>query len=92
MRGDADALFILPKEMKSEHAGSLMCGGATVWGTLAQYILKATDHGEVIGGGLGHLAIQFASKMGCEVIAFSGTDLKKHWHLGLRNWQRGLRI
>ena len=75
---DADALFILPKEMKSEHAGPLMCGGATVWGALAQYNLKATDRVGVIGiGGLGHLAVQFASKMGCEVIAFSGTESKK---------------
>jgi D-arabinose 1-dehydrogenase-like Zn-dependent alcohol dehydrogenase len=75
---DADALFILPKEMKSEHAGPLMCGGATVWGALSQYNLKATDRVGVIGiGGLGHLAIQFASKMGCEVIAFSGTESKK---------------
>ncbi len=32
----------------------------------------------VIGiGGLGHLAIQFASKMGAEVIAFSSTNSKK---------------
>jgi D-arabinose 1-dehydrogenase-like Zn-dependent alcohol dehydrogenase len=28
-------------------------------------------------GGLGHLAIQFASKMGCDVIVFSGTESKK---------------
>jgi D-arabinose 1-dehydrogenase-like Zn-dependent alcohol dehydrogenase len=28
-------------------------------------------------GGLGHLAIQFAAKMGCKVIVLSGTDAKK---------------
>lgn len=28
-------------------------------------------------GGLGHLAIQFASKMGCRVVVLSGSDRKK---------------
>ncbi|KAG1726187.1 uncharacterized protein EDB91DRAFT_1061732, partial [Suillus paluster] len=28
-------------------------------------------------GGLGHLAIQFAAKMGCQVVVFSGTESKK---------------
>ena len=41
--------------MKSEHAGRLMCGGATVWGALSQYNLEATDRVGNIGiGGLGH--------------------------------------
>src|SRR5690606_32162163 len=32
----------------------------------------------VIGiGGLGHLALQYANKMGCEVTAFSSTEAKK---------------
>ncbi|KAB8233198.1 uncharacterized protein BDW43DRAFT_300390 [Aspergillus alliaceus] len=32
----------------------------------------------IIGvGGLGHLAIQFAVKMGCQVVVFSGSDTKK---------------
>jgi len=42
------------------------------------YGARPTDRVGVIGvGGLGHLAIQFASKMGCEVVVFSGTDSKK---------------
>jgi len=28
-------------------------------------------------GGLGHLAIQFAAKKGCDVVVFSGSDNKK---------------
>jgi D-arabinose 1-dehydrogenase-like Zn-dependent alcohol dehydrogenase len=32
----------------------------------------------VIGvGGLGHLVIQYAAKMGCEVVVFSSTESKK---------------
>jgi D-arabinose 1-dehydrogenase-like Zn-dependent alcohol dehydrogenase len=34
-------------------------------------------------GGLGHLAIQFAAKMGCRVIVLSGTDSKKDQALQL---------
>jgi D-arabinose 1-dehydrogenase-like Zn-dependent alcohol dehydrogenase len=34
-------------------------------------------------GGLGHLAIQFAAKMGCKVIVLSGSDSKKEQALKL---------
>jgi D-arabinose 1-dehydrogenase-like Zn-dependent alcohol dehydrogenase len=52
--------------------------GATVFNALQMYGAKSTDRVGVIGvGGLGHLAIQFAAKMGCEVVVFSGTDSKK---------------
>jgi D-arabinose 1-dehydrogenase-like Zn-dependent alcohol dehydrogenase len=75
---DADALYLLPEGLDSAHAGPLMCGGATVWGALAEYDVKSTDRVGVIGiGGLGHLGIQFAAKMGCEVVAFSGTESKR---------------
>ena len=55
-----------------------MCGGATVFNVLRSFNAKSTDRIGVIGiGGLGHLAIQFAAKMGCDVIVFSSTDSKK---------------
>jgi D-arabinose 1-dehydrogenase-like Zn-dependent alcohol dehydrogenase len=55
-----------------------MCGGVTVWGALSVYNVRPTDRVGVIGiGGLGHLAIQFAAKMGCEVVAFSSTESKR---------------
>ncbi len=49
-----------------------MCGGATVFHVLRSFGIGCTDRVGVVGvGGLGHLAIQFASKMGCEVVVFS---------------------
>jgi len=55
-----------------------MCGGATVWGPLYEHGFRAGDRIGVIGvGGLGHLAIQFASKMGMDVVVFSTTESKK---------------
>jgi D-arabinose 1-dehydrogenase-like Zn-dependent alcohol dehydrogenase len=45
---------------------------------LHDYGLRATDRIGILGiGGLGHLAIQFAAKMGMEVVVFSATESKK---------------
>ncbi|TVY52521.1 putative formaldehyde dehydrogenase AdhA [Lachnellula cervina] len=75
---DVSALFKIPDEIASEDAGPLMCAGATVWSPLYDQGLLPGDRIGVIGiGGLGHLAIQFASKMGMEVVVFSSTEAKK---------------
>ncbi|OQN95759.1 hypothetical protein B0A48_17949 [Cryoendolithus antarcticus] len=71
-------LFKIPDTMSDEVAAPLMCGGATVFNALHQFPIEASDTVAVMGvGGLGHLAIQFAAKMGCEVIVLSGSDAKK---------------
>jgi D-arabinose 1-dehydrogenase-like Zn-dependent alcohol dehydrogenase len=72
----ADYIYKIPDTIPREYAAPLMCGGATVFNVLRS--VKATDVVGIIGvGGLGHLAIQFAAKMGCEVVVFSTTDSKK---------------
>jgi D-arabinose 1-dehydrogenase-like Zn-dependent alcohol dehydrogenase len=64
--------------MAPEVAAPLMCGGATVFRALHSFGVRPTDRVGVIGvGGLGHLAIQFAAKMGCEVVVLSGTESKR---------------
>lgn len=71
-------LFQIPDGLSDAEAAPLMCGGATVFNALHSYDIKSTDRVGVMGvGGLGHLAIQFASKMGCDVVVFSGSDSKK---------------
>ena len=71
-------LFKIPDAMTSEDAAPLQCGGITVYSALMENPIKPGDRVGVIGvGGLGHLAIQFASKMGCEVVVFSGTNTKE---------------
>jgi D-arabinose 1-dehydrogenase-like Zn-dependent alcohol dehydrogenase len=71
-------LFKLPDELTDSEAAPLMCGGATVFNALYTYGVKPTDRVGVMGvGGLGHLAIQYAAKMGCDVVVLSGTDSKK---------------
>jgi uncharacterized zinc-type alcohol dehydrogenase-like protein len=46
--------FPLPDEITSEHAGPLMCAGATVFTPILQYGVRPTDRVTVVGvGGLG---------------------------------------
>ncbi|KAJ7348685.1 hypothetical protein DFH08DRAFT_1080007 [Mycena albidolilacea] len=67
-----------------EHAAPLMCGGATVFEVIDSYNIRPTDRVGVVGiGGLGHLAIQFLSKMGASVVVFSSTDSKREEALRL---------
>ncbi|KAI9370169.1 chaperonin 10-like protein [Aspergillus egyptiacus] len=71
-------LFTIPDGLDNEAAAPLMCGGSTVFNAMHVADVKSTDRVGIVGvGGLGHLAIQFASKMGCHVTVFSGTDSKK---------------
>lgn len=75
---DISNLHKIPSGLDPQYAGPLMCGGATVWDPLYSSGAKPGDRVGIIGvGGLGHLAIQFASKMGLEPIVFSGTESKK---------------
>ncbi|KKY26482.1 putative nadp-dependent alcohol dehydrogenase [Phaeomoniella chlamydospora] len=79
-----DFLFKIPDGLSSAEAAPLQCGGATVYNALVQGNAKATDKVGIIGiGGLGHLAIQYAAKMGCEVHVFSSTDSKRDEALAL---------
>ena len=77
-------LFKIPSSISNEHAAPLQCGGATVFNALLSYDTRPTERVGIIGvGGLGHLAIQYAAKMGCDVVVFSGTDSKKDEALNL---------
>jgi D-arabinose 1-dehydrogenase-like Zn-dependent alcohol dehydrogenase len=69
-------LHHIPDAITDEAAAPLQCGGATVFTAL--YDVKPNEVVGIMGvGGLGHLAIQFAAKMGCRVVVLSGTDSKK---------------
>jgi uncharacterized zinc-type alcohol dehydrogenase-like protein len=68
----------LPAALDPISAGPLFCGGITVFNPIVQNDLRPTARAGVIGiGGLGHLALQFLRKWGCEVIAFSSNPSKR---------------
>lgn len=77
VRCQAEWAIPLPDGVDLAKAGPLFCGGITVFNPIVQFDVRPTDRVGVIGiGGLGHLAVQFLSKWGCDVTAFTSTDAK----------------
>ncbi len=72
----ADALAHIPDGLSDIHAAPLMCAGVTTFHALRSSRARAGDLVAVLGiGGLGHLGVQFAAKMGFEVVAIArGAD------------------
>lgn len=71
-------LYKIPENLSNEDSAPLMCGGSTVYNAMHVAGVNSTSRVGIVGiGGLGHLAIQFAAKMGCQVVVFSGTDSKR---------------
>ncbi|KAJ0420223.1 chaperonin 10-like protein [Aspergillus carlsbadensis] len=69
-------LHKIPEALSDVAAAPLQCGGGTVFQALQG--VKSTDTVGILGiGGLGHLAIQFAAKMGCRVVVLSGSERKR---------------
>lgn len=69
----------IPEGVDPAKAGPLLCGGITVFNPLVQHGVKPTDRVGVVGiGGLGHLALQFLNKWGCDVTAFTSSASKAH--------------
>lgn len=81
---DSRFCFLLPDQLPTEYAGPLMCGGITVYGGLRAAGLSSGQRVGVIGlGGLGHLAVQFASRLGNHVTVFTTTESKAEEAIGL---------
>lgn len=68
----------LPDALSMEKTGPLLCGGVTVFAPFLLNDIEPTARVGIIGiGGLGHMALQFANKWGCEVHAFTTSDSKE---------------
>ncbi len=67
-----EALARLPDELSPPEAAPLMCAGITTFNALRHTGASAGDVVAILGaGGLGHLAIQFAAKMGFDTVAIA---------------------
>ena len=71
-----DALASIPPELSAEDAAPLLCAGVTTFNALRSSGARPGDLVAVLGiGGLGHLGVQFARRMGFETVAIArGTD------------------
>src|SRR6266852_1105109 len=68
----------LPDALDLAKVGPLLCGGITVFSPFLIHEVPSTARVGIIGmGGLGHMALQFANKWGCEVHAFTTSDTKE---------------
>ena len=67
-----EGLALIPEELTAVDAGPLMCAGITTFNSLRNSGARGGDTVAVLGiGGLGHLGVQFASKMGFRTIAIA---------------------
>ncbi|KAK3181802.1 hypothetical protein K4F52_006869 [Lecanicillium sp. MT-2017a] len=73
----AEAVVRVPKEMEPASAAPLLCAGVTVFNGIRK---MGVEQGALVAvqglGGLGHLAVQYANKMGYEVAVLSSGDDK----------------
>jgi len=67
-----EALALIPEQLSAIEAAPLMCAGITTYNALRNSGARAGDVVAILGiGGLGHLGVQFAAKMGFRTIAIA---------------------
>lgn len=76
MIAPAEALALIPEDLSAVEAGPLMCAGITTFNALRHSGAQPGDVVAILGiGGLGHLGVQFAAKMGFKTVAIArGAD------------------
>ena len=90
MLAPTTALAVVPESLGSMDAAPLLCAGVTTYNCLRNSGARPGDVVAVLGiGGLGHLAVQYAAKMGCKVVAIArgkeeeplARQLGAHYHI-----------
>src|SRR5205809_833527 len=68
----AEAVARVPEELSAVEAAPLMCAGVTTFNALRNSGARPGDLVAVLGlGGLGHLGVQFAARMGFRTVAIA---------------------
>jgi D-arabinose 1-dehydrogenase-like Zn-dependent alcohol dehydrogenase len=68
----ANAIALIPDELKDADAAPLLCAGITTFNALRNSGARTGDTVAILGiGGLGHLAIQYAAKSGYRTVAIA---------------------
>jgi D-arabinose 1-dehydrogenase-like Zn-dependent alcohol dehydrogenase len=69
---NAHALALMPDDLADVDAAPLMCAGITTYNALRQSGAHGGDLVAILGlGGLGHLGVQFAAKLGFRTVAIA---------------------
>ena len=77
VRALEDYVVPIPDALDSVGAAPLLCAGNTVYTPMRRHGVNGNTRAAVVGiGGLGHIAVQFLAKLGCEVTAISSTHSK----------------
>ena len=72
MVAPAEALARIPDDLDAVDAAPLLCAGITTFNALRESVARPGDLVAILGiGGLGHLGVQYAVKMGFEVVAIA---------------------
>ena len=72
MVAPVQTLALIPDELDAVAAGPLLCAGITTFNALRNSGARAGDLVGILGiGGLGHLAVQFAARMGFRTVAIA---------------------
>ena len=80
----SEATVRVPKDMDPAATAPLLCAGITVFNGIRKMHIEQGNLVVVQGlGGLGHMAVQYAHKMGYKVAVLSTSDAKKDFALGL---------
>jgi D-arabinose 1-dehydrogenase-like Zn-dependent alcohol dehydrogenase len=73
-----DALARIPDDLSAVDAAPLLCAGITTYNALRESEARPGDVVAVLGvGGLGHLGVQYAAKMGFKTVAIARGEDKK---------------
>lgn len=77
MLARATGLVSIPDELSSQDAAPILCAGIATFNALKKCGAQAGDIVAILGvGGLGHMALQYARKMGFKVVAVGrGADI-----------------
>ena len=77
MVAPAEALARIPDDLSDVDAAPLLCAGITTFNALRESVARPGDLVAILGiGGLGHLGVQYAVKMGFEVVAIARGEEK----------------
>jgi alcohol dehydrogenase, propanol-preferring len=76
MLAEARGLVRIPEQLNAAEAAPLLCAGLTTFNALRRSNARASDLVAILGlGGLGHLGVQFANRMGFRTVVIArGAD------------------